>query len=108
VHQKAIARFHAADRTVKICQHGRVAPIDNIQEQPVVPVLERCGLEYADICPAPHQAMCIPWGELQVSDSGVTGMVRSDSEVHRAIQLFVWADVTKSCTLRKGAAGLDL
>jgi len=106
-HQKAIARFHAADRTVKIRQHGGIAAIDDIQEQSVVPMLERCRLEYADIGPAPHQAMRIPWGELQVSDPGVAEMVRVDSEVHRTIQLFVWADVTKSCTLRKGAAGLD-
>jgi hypothetical protein len=48
-------------------------------------VLQRYWLEDADICRAPHQAMRIPWGELQVSDSGVAGMVRVDSEVHRAI-----------------------
>jgi hypothetical protein len=107
-HEKAITRFHAADRTVKIRQHGRIAAIDDIQEQPVVSVLKRNGLEYADIRRATHQAMCIPRGEVQVSDPDVAGMVRVDSEVHRAIQLFVWADITKGYALRKGAAGLDL
>src|SRR5262249_481949 len=91
-HQKAIARLHSADRTVKIRQHSRVAAIDDIQKQPMVPVLQRCRLEDADICPASHQAMGIPWGESQVSDPSVAGMVRVDSEVYRAIQLFVWAD----------------
>ena len=40
-HQKAIARFHTADRAVKIRQHGGVAAIDDIQEQALVAVLER-------------------------------------------------------------------
>jgi hypothetical protein len=107
-HQKAITGFHTAYRTVKIRQHSRVAPINDVQEQPVVSVLEHCGLEDANICPAPHQAMRIPWGELQISNTGMAGMVRVNSEVHCAIQLFVWADITKGCALRKGAAGLDL
>jgi hypothetical protein len=84
-HQKAMAWFHTADRTVKIRQHSRIAPIDDIQEQPAVPVLERYRPEYADICPAPHQAMRIPWGELQISNPSIAGMGRVDSEVHRAI-----------------------
>jgi hypothetical protein len=49
-HQKAIAGFKTADRTIKIRQRGRVAPIDDVQEQPVVRVLERDGLEHAEIC----------------------------------------------------------
>ena len=107
-HQKAIARFEAANRTVKIRQHGGVAPIDDIQEQPLVAALERDGLEQADICRTTHQAMRIPWGALQVSDTCVGGMVRVDSEVHRAIQLLVGTYGSKGFTVCKGAAGLDL
>src|SRR5262249_19682454 len=56
-HQKAIARIETVDRTVKIGQHSGVAPIDNIQEQPLVAALERDGLEQADICRTMYQAL---------------------------------------------------
>ena len=57
----------------------------------MVAVLEVYGLEHAEICRALHQSLSIPWGEFQVGDPGITGMVRVDSEVHGAIELFVGA-----------------
>jgi hypothetical protein len=73
----------------------------------MVPVLERDGLEHAEICRATHQPLRIPWGEFQVRDAGIAGMVRVDSEVHSTIQLLVGTYVAKSCFLSKGAAGPD-
>ena len=85
-HQKAIARVQTADCTVKIRQHSGVAAIDHIQEQPLVAVLGRHGLQQADICRALHQALRISGSELQVSNSGITGMVWVDRDVHCALQ----------------------
>src|SRR5215471_16962368 len=107
-HQKAIARLQTADRTVKIREYRGIAPIDDVQEQPLVPTLECYRLEDADICRVMHQAMGIPWGTLQISDPGVAGMMRVDRAVHSAVQLLIGSYVTKSFPLRKGATGLDL
>src|SRR5207247_10818948 len=59
-------------------------------------------------CRAMHQALRLAWGLVQVSNPGVAGMVRVDSEVYRALQLLVRTDVAKGFTLRKRATSLDL
>jgi hypothetical protein len=107
-HEKAIARVQMANRTVKIRQHRGITPIDDIQEQPVVAELGCDGLQQADICHALHQALRIPWGELQVSNPGVAGMVWVDRDMHRTLQELIGADITKGSALCKGAAGDDL
>jgi hypothetical protein len=107
-HEKAIAGIHSTDRAVEIRQHGRVAAIDDIQEQALVAIMEVNGLEQAKIGRALHQALGIAWGTLQVSNRGIAGVVRIDSDVHGAVELFVGASVAKGNALRKGTAGLDV
>ena len=48
-HEKTIAGVRPADRTVEIRQHRGVAPIDDIEEQASIAVLEVYGLEHAEI-----------------------------------------------------------
>jgi hypothetical protein len=55
---------------------------------------------------ADNAALCIPWSAWQISDPGVVGMVRVDSDVHRALHLLVWPDVARGYARCKGLRGV--
>jgi hypothetical protein len=105
-HQEAVARVQRfagchVPRIVEVPQSRPPAPVQDVQQQAVIPQLRLHWPEDTEIRGETHQALGIPGRQLQVADGPVGWMVWGNGEVDPAVKLRIWAHLAESLPLGK-------
>ena len=85
-----------------------VAPVGYLQQQTAIAALVVPRGENTNICGEMHEPVAVTRGQREVRDPLVKGMVRVDSKMGRAVELYVWANVAKGSPSSERPPSVDL
>ena len=93
--------------TVEIAQARATAAVQDVKQQAVVPALRFHRPEEPPIRRKMHPATDISWGQLQVRNELVRGMIGINGKRDGAVELLVGAYLSKGLFLGKGPSRCD-